>query len=77
MSCVARNRAGRRNPENLVELERLGHDLMGGTSIDMPPLHEVSATFKKAAKAESEAPEQGELLLHRDPEDEGISSTEG
>lgn len=36
-------------------------DLLGGKQIDMPPLHEVGATFKKAPKVNQQAGEENEL----------------
>ena len=38
-------------------------DLLSGKGVDMPPLDQVSATFKKAPKAEREVPEHPELDL--------------
>ena len=38
-------------------------ELLAGKGVDMPPLDQVSATFKKAPKAEREVPEHPELDL--------------
>lgn len=37
-------------------------ELLAGKGIDMPPLRQVSTTFKKAPKAEGEAGQQSTLL---------------
>lgn len=39
-------------------------ELLGGVAIDMPPLSEVDATFKKAKKASGRQVIQGELEIH-------------
>ena len=51
-------------------------DLLTGATIDMPPLHEVSTTFKKAAKAEKDAAPHPELPLQGEPEDQGAPMEE-
>ena len=43
-------------------------ELLGGASVDMPPLGEVNVTFKKAVRAEEEAPPHPELFSDSDPE---------
>jgi hypothetical protein len=37
-------------------------DLLGGKKIEMPPIKQVGATFKKAPKAQKKGPEQQELI---------------
>jgi DNA modification methylase len=37
-------------------------DLLGGRKIEMPPIKQVGATFKKAPKAQGKGPEQQELI---------------
>jgi hypothetical protein len=37
-------------------------ELLGGKKIEMPPIKQVGATFKKAPKAKGKGPEQQELL---------------
>ncbi len=41
-------------------------DLLSGKQVDMPPLRQVGATFKKAPKAATKGVEQGELSLDKD-----------
>jgi len=43
-------------------------DLLAGKQIDMPPVRQVGATFKKAPKASRKGVETGELLLQGDGE---------
>ena len=43
-------------------------ELLSGAAIDMPPLGEVSVTFKKAVRAEEEAPPHPELFSDSDPD---------
>jgi hypothetical protein len=38
-------------------------DLLAGKQIDMPPVRQVGATFKKAPEASRQGVETGELLL--------------
>ncbi|MCX5772899.1 MAG: restriction endonuclease [Candidatus Hydrogenedentes bacterium] len=43
-------------------------DLLAGKQIDMPPVRQVGATFKKAPKASGKGTETGELPLQGDSE---------
>jgi hypothetical protein len=40
------------------------NELLHGTGIDMPPLRQVSATFKKAPRASTKRRKHEELPLH-------------
>jgi hypothetical protein len=46
-------------------------ELLAGKQIDMPPVRQVGATFKKAPKASAKGVETGELPLTGDTEEDG------